>query len=95
MGNEWVVHCHQDPYDVFIGRPSDYGNPFRIGIDGTRREVIERHENYLYIRPDLIRKIRKELPGKVLGCFCAPLSCHGDLLVRIANGYQLPPLEDV
>lgn len=90
---KWVVHCERDPYDVFIGRPSRFGNPFHLGIDGSRREVIERFENYLYTRPDLIQTIRKELRGKVLGCFCDPLLCHGDLLARIANGYQLPPLE--
>lgn len=86
---KWVVHCELEPYDVFIGRPSIFGNPFRIGFDGTRQEVITRYENYLYTRPDLIQIIRTQLQGKVLGCYCAPLDCHGDILARIANGYQL------
>lgn len=94
MGQDfkWVVHCHKEPYDIFIGRPSRFGNPFHIGQDGSRREVIQRFENYLWSRPDLIKIVRAELAGKVLGCYCDPLACHGDVLARIANGFQLPPL---
>jgi len=89
---KWVVNCNVSSYDIFIGRPSIFGNPFHIGIHGSRREVIERYENYLYTQPNLIIKIRQMLNGKVLGCFCDPSPCHGELLARIANGYQLPPL---
>jgi hypothetical protein len=27
----------------------------------------------------------KSLKDKVLGCYCAPLPCHGDVLVKLAN----------
>ena len=30
-------------------------------------------------------RVRDELSGKRLGCFCAPLPCHGDVLAEIAN----------
>lgn len=84
-----VVNVKEDQYDIFIGRPSKWGNPFRIGLDGTRKKVIELHEKYLYTQPLLIQEIKKELKDKILGCYCYPLSCHGDILVRIANDYQL------
>lgn len=88
----WVVHFNKEPCDIYVGRPSIYGNPYHIGIDGTREEVIRRHEVYVFSRPELIKKIRQELPGKILGCYCFPLLCHAELLVRIANGWQLCPL---
>lgn len=92
----YVVNIKNDEkFDVYIGRPSKFSNPFHIGVDGSRREVITRYENYLYTRPELIQSIRKELQGKILGCYCNPLACHGDVLVRIANGYQLPPLGEL
>ena len=40
--NKFVVHCKKYSYDVYIGRPSKYGNPFEIGKDGNRTEVIKK-----------------------------------------------------
>ena len=77
-----VVHCKKEPYDVYIGRPSKWGNPFIIGKDGTREEVIDKYEAYIMDRPDLIEAL-PELQGKVLGCWCKPKACHGDVLVRM------------
>jgi hypothetical protein len=74
------------PHDaVYVGRPTVWGNPFTIGKDGTRSEVLERYEGYLRYNPGLIKKIKKELKGKHLVCWCAPKSCHADILLRIAN----------
>ena len=70
---------------VYIGRGSPYGNPFRIGVDGTREEVIAKYESYLMQNPELIRKVKENLRGKDLECFCAPKPCHGDILIKIAN----------
>jgi len=39
-----VVHCKREAYDVYVGRPGPWGNPFRIGVDGYRQEVIEKYE---------------------------------------------------
>lgn len=72
-------------FDVYIGRPGPYGNPFIIGPHGTRDEVCDRHEALVRADPKLMAKIKRELKGKVLGCYCAPLRCHGDTLVTIAN----------
>ena len=74
-----VVHCKKEPYDVYIGRPSKWGNPFTIGKDGTREEVISKYEMYIMTRPDLIKAL-EELKGKTLGCWCKPKTCHGDIL---------------
>lgn len=79
---KYVVHV-REPHDVYIGRPSKWGNPFRIGRDGTRQEVIEKYE--VWITHRRLRYDLPELRGKVVGCHCAPLPCHGDVLVRLAN----------
>jgi hypothetical protein len=78
-----VNHC-EEAYDVYIGRPSKWGNPFTIGKDGYRDDVIEKYEQWLLNQPDLIKSLH-ELEGKVLGCWCRPKRCHGDVLVRLAN----------
>lgn len=79
-----VVNCKREPYDVYIGRPSVWGNPYHIGIDGTRREVIAKYEDWIKTRPELLARL-PELKGKALGCFCSPLPCHGDVLARLAE----------
>lgn len=71
------------PGAVYIGRGSKWGNPYVIPYDGERSEVIEKYRQYL--TPELIESARVELRGKDLVCFCAPLSCHGDILLQIAN----------
>ena len=73
------------PYDVYIGRPGPWGNPYVIGRDGTREEVIAPYQEWLEEQPELVKKVREELRDRVLGCFCAPLACHGDILAEIAN----------
>lgn len=80
-----VVHCKKEPYDVYIGRPSKWGNPFEIGKDGNRQEVIEKYRQYLFKNPHLVKEAQKELKGKTLACWCAPQACHGDILLEIAN----------
>jgi hypothetical protein len=78
--NNMVVHCQKEPFDVYIGRPGPYGNPFRIGIDGTREEVIAKYKALLETDAELQKAVRS-LKGKVLGCWCKPLPCHGDVIV--------------
>ena len=83
----WVVHCKKAPYDVYIGRPSKWGNPFVIGKHGTRDEVIQRYREWLMSQPELLAEV-KTLKGKVLGCYCAPAACHGDFLAELANAHH-------
>jgi hypothetical protein len=79
-----VVNCKKEKYDIYIGRPSKWGNPFVIGKDGNRDEVISKYEMYIMNNPSLIDAL-PELVGKVLGCWCKPLTCHGDILVRMVE----------
>jgi hypothetical protein len=68
------------PEAVYVGRGSPWGNPFHIGLHGTRDQVIARFEREILPRLDL-----KPLRGKDLVCFCAPKPCHADILLREAN----------
>ena len=79
-----VVNIRHQQYDEYIGRGSPLGNPFIIGRDGTREEVIEKYKNYIITHPELLKLIRT-LKGKRLGCFCAPLPCHGDVVKALAD----------
>ena len=79
-----VVHCKKESYDVYIGRPSKWGNPFVLGKDGTREEVIQKYEIYLKKNKRLLKDL-PELKGKTLGCWCKPQSCHGDVLANLVN----------
>lgn len=79
-----VVHCRKAPYDVYIGRPGIWGNPFAIGKDGSRADVIQKYREWIVAQPDLMNAIAG-LRGKTLGCWCAPLPCHGDVLAELAR----------
>lgn len=79
-----VVHCKREAYDVYIGRPGPWGNPFTIGKDGDRNQVIEKYRQWILQQPHLLSRL-KELRGKVLGCWCKPLACNGDVLAQLAD----------
>ena len=80
-----VVNCKRDEFDVYIGRPGPFGNPFTIGKDGTRQEVVEKFAEWILTQDDLLATIKTELKDKILGCWCAPELCHGDILMELAN----------
>lgn len=77
------------PGAVYIGRGLPWGNPARI-VRGvvSRAEAVEAFHFYLDSRPDLVERIRTELRGKDLVCFCAPAACHGDIILEIANEHR-------
>lgn len=84
-----VVHCKHSEYDVLIDRTTKWGNPFVLdkgADDQERAHVIGLYARWIMDRPDLIEAAKTELRGKVLGCWCAPRACHGDVLEVIANG---------
>lgn len=72
------------PGIVRIDRKTKWGNPFVIGKDGSREEVVLRYKQY-FLASSLMNDL-EELRGKDLACWCAPLTCHGDVLVILANG---------
>jgi hypothetical protein len=79
-----VVNCRYAEYDVYIGRPSKWGNPYEIGKDGTRAEVVAKYREYILNSPKLLKEL-VELKGKRLGCWCCPKLCHGDVLVELVD----------
>ncbi len=73
--------------DVYVGRPSAWGNPFVIGADGSREEVVAKYREWIAGQPKLLRKL-PALAGKRLGCFCAPLPCHADVLADLVEALE-------
>lgn len=67
-----------------IDRYSEFGNPFFLDSDGNRDQVCDGYIEYFKHKRSLHNKI-KDLKGKVLGCHCAPLRCHGDHLKHLAD----------
>lgn len=88
MPHPLVVHNQREHYDVLVDRSTEWGNPFRLGEDGSRDEVINKYRRWLWakIRAEQKPFIEKlaELEGKTLGCWCAPESCHAEVLVAAA-----------
>lgn len=69
--------------DLYIGRGSLLGNPFRIGVHGPREVVIAKYRGRWELRSPADRTaILRRLTGKRLGCYCKPADCHGDVLVE-------------
>ena len=93
-----VVHCKRAKFDVYIGREmsefqaSLFANPFKIGIDGTRTEVIAKYEIWLREQlrnsPFLTDELLK-LDGKVLGCWCYPKPCHGEVIIKLIKEMRI------
>ena len=86
-------HYDVPPDAVYIGRPTKWGNPFSH-LPGkslaqhkteTREEAVQKFETYLLEHPALLEAAKTELRGKSLVCWCAPKSCHGDILMKYAN----------
>ena len=78
----------KDPSCVYVGRPSDWGNPFTVKQYG-RRVAIEKFETYL-LESDLINRIN-ELRGKRLFCHCFPQECHASVLMKYAHELRIDP----
>lgn len=92
-----VVNKYKEPYQIYIGRGSKWGNPFTHikykktlanFVVSSREESINAYREWItkgdgmYLLADL-----HELKDKVLGCFCKPKLCHGDILVELVKKY--------
>lgn len=92
-----VVNVRTEECDVVIHRPSKWGNVFshKAGTQAlyrvkSREEAIKRYREWLLLQPELLAAL-PELKGKRLGCVCAPLACHGDVLVEfVERGVPAP-----
>jgi len=87
----------KEHYDVYIGRwnwqvriSSKWRNPYKIckvesDQEQERQRVISKYKEYILNKPELLKLIPIEIKGKVLGCWCAPKPCHGDVLAELAD----------
>lgn len=81
------MHHRDAPDDaVYIGRGTPWGNPFVLGVHGNRDMVCALFENMAEADPLFKKQVKLYLKGKDLVCWCHPLRCHGDYLLRVANG---------
>ena len=71
---------------VYVGRGSEWGNPYQIPQDGDRACVCRNYAKHYIEFKGFKDRIVEELAGKVLVCFCSPETCHADELARRANG---------
>lgn len=84
-----VVNKRNSSFDIYIGRGSYFGNPFQMQNHSIleRNRVITLYKSYvkklLKEEPNKFKTELRSLSGKRLGCFCAPLPCHGDVLINI------------
>ena len=73
-----------------IDRRTIFGNPFFIGIDGNREDVIEKYRKQFYKKliTDKFYQEVCQLKGCILGCWCTPLPCHGDVIIEYLEGLE-------
>lgn len=74
-----------NPGSIYVGRPTKWGNPFVVGVHGTQDECVRKYAEWLKTQPLLVAQAKAELKGYDLECWCAPLPCHADVLLSIAN----------
>lgn len=94
--NTEIVNIRRTPadeIDVYIDRRSDYGNPFKMESDGgdyTRDGCIAAFRDYWYSeeQAELRARAEEELKGNILGCWCKPKACHGDVLIGFLHGKE-------
>jgi len=75
------------PGAVSIMRGTPWGNPFVLGRDGSRAEVVQQYRVLLWAKiqhiPGYADRVRA-LHGRDLCCCCDPLACHGHVLESAA-----------
>jgi len=85
MTETTVEHVRDKTFTKYIGRPSIFGNPYTIGLDGTREVVITKFKKYFYNKIETDEHFKNrvlELEGHTLGCYCSPKACHGDVIIE-------------
>jgi hypothetical protein len=89
---------------VYVGRPSKWGNPFRIHylckspsgalVNSMDAAEAVRHYKQLIVPELFLANLRMELGGRNLACWCAiGQPCHADVLLDLANPAAKPPTE--
>jgi hypothetical protein len=70
---------------VRIDRGSRWGNPFVLDSDGSRDQVVAAYRDFYLPHKPSLQSLLPTLRGKLLGCWCAPEQCHGDVLAAAAS----------
>ena len=93
----------REKYDIYIGRSPHageglLGNPYSHKSDtlaefrvATRAEAIAKFKAYAVERMACDPEFREAImacKGKTLGCWCAPLACHGSVILELAEGLR-------
>ena len=81
---DWIA----DDKNVYVGRPSKWGNPYKISKKTCRKEAVNLFRNHVIHTKDLADNVG-ELRGKILGCWCAPDQCHAEVLHQLAGNHPL------
>ena len=89
MNRTTVVNIRKTKrYDIYCGRPGDWGNPYKLGRDGNRESVIRKFRRHLARMVESGRTTPEELAalsGKRLGCYCVPEPCHALSIAEAAD----------
>lgn len=87
MSEPKVVNLRREQFDLYIGRAPGrrgvFGNPYALAQGYSRLEAIRLFERDARDNALLLEAIRRIPPGTRLGCFCKPLECHGDVIVKL------------
>lgn len=93
-----VANLRHEPLGdaVYVGRAnprrglaeSAFANPYRVDVDGSRAEVIQKYRSWLLGRHELVLRLH-ELRGRRLACWCSPEPCHSDVLVELVDADEL------
>lgn len=88
-----VVHCKREPFTVYIGRPSKWGNEYSYKNDtiakykvSTVEECVERYEEDFRADPEKISWLKELKEDDVLACWCKVKGhepCHGDVIAKL------------
>jgi len=91
-----VVNVRTEKCDVYVARPSRWGNPYSHQANTlatfrvrSREEAIAAYETWICQQPELLAAL-PTLKGKILGCFCSPAACHAEVLARLADDPVAP-----
>lgn len=101
MAHPLVINCWRGPFDIYVGRgswkgqSSVLGNPFShhkgtlaLYLVGSREEAVSAFEGYARERIKTDPEFRAAIlacRGKRLGCWCAPLLCHAEIILKLAD----------
>ena len=98
-----IVNIRKSKFDIHIGRynpkfgKSKFANPYKITDTCTRGEAIAHYRSWLTHQinvGNITIADLQALHGKVLGCWCKPLPCHGDVLIEFVEWAMTQPLDD-